>query len=64
MDVPSLAIADVLFPKNVEAMATSGEEKVRYYFERMVGTILSILIPSQFVDLFFTAFICHDSGGK
>ena len=45
MDVPSLAIADVLFPKNVEAMATSGEEKVRYYFERMVGTILSILIP-------------------
>jgi lipopolysaccharide exporter len=45
MDVPSLAIADVLFPKNVEAMATSGEEKVRYYFERMVGTILSVLIP-------------------
>lgn len=45
MDVPSFAIADVLFPKNVEAMATSGPEKVRYYFERMVGTILSILIP-------------------
>ena len=39
MDVPSIAVADVLFPKNVEAMATSGEEKVRYYFERMVGTI-------------------------
>jgi lipopolysaccharide exporter len=33
MDVPSIAIADVLFPKNVEAMATSGTEKVRYYFE-------------------------------
>ncbi len=45
MDVPSIAIADVLFPKNVEAMATSGIDKVRYYFERMVGTIISILVP-------------------
>ncbi len=45
MDVPSLAVADVLFPKNVEAMANSGEEKVKYYFERMVGTIISILLP-------------------
>ena len=45
MDVPSIAIADVLFPKNVEAMATSGTEKVKYYFERMVGTIISILLP-------------------
>ena len=45
MDVPSIAIADVLFPKNVEAMATSGPDKVRYYFERMVGTIVSILAP-------------------
>lgn len=45
MDVPSIAIADVLFPKNVEAMATAGTEKVRYYFERMVGTIVSILAP-------------------
>jgi len=45
MDVPSLAIADVLFPKNVEAMVQSGTHKVRYYFERMVGTIISILAP-------------------
>ncbi len=45
MDVPSIAIADVLFPKNVEAMVTSGPDKVRYYFERMVGTIVSILAP-------------------
>ncbi len=47
MDVPSIAIADVLFPKNVEAMATSGTDRVRYYFERMVGTIVSILAPAS-----------------
>jgi lipopolysaccharide exporter len=49
MDVPSIAIADVLFPKNVEAMATSGTEKVRYYFERMVGTIISVLAPISLI---------------
>ncbi len=26
-------------------MVTSGPDKVRYYFERMVGTIVSILAP-------------------
>ncbi len=65
MDVPSLAIADVLFPKNVEAMATSGEEKVRYYFERMVGTILSILIPtSLFIFLVPHLFVMVLAGSK
>lgn len=49
MDVPSMAVADVLFPKNVEAMANTGHEKVRYYFERMVGTIISILAPISII---------------
>ncbi len=49
MDVPSIAVADVLFPKNVEAMINSGEEKVRYYFERTVGSIISILAPISLV---------------
>jgi O-antigen/teichoic acid export membrane protein len=49
MDVPSMAVADVLFPKNVEAMSKSGTEKVRYYFEKMVGAIISILGPLSIV---------------
>jgi len=49
MDVPSMAVADVLFPKNVEAMAESGTDKVRYYFERMVGIIISILGPVSII---------------
>jgi O-antigen/teichoic acid export membrane protein len=65
MDVPSLAIADVLFPKNVEAMAQSGQQKVRYYFERMVGTILSILTPvSILIFLFPRFFIMLIAGSK
>jgi len=53
MDVPSMAVADVLFPKNVEAMSQSGTEKVRYYYERMVGTIISILAPVSIVIFLF-----------
>jgi lipopolysaccharide exporter len=56
MDVPSIAIADVLFPKNVEAMATSGTDKVRYYFERMVGTIVSVLAPISLLIFFIPHF--------
>jgi lipopolysaccharide exporter len=65
MDVPSFAIADVLFPKNVEAMATSGPDKVRYYFERMVGTIVSILAPlSILIFLLPHIFITILAGNK
>jgi len=53
IDVPSVAVADVLFPKNVEAMAANGTDKVRYYFERMVGTIMSILLPVSLVIFIF-----------
>ena len=53
IDIPSQAIADVLFPKNVEAMAMEGTTKVRYYFERMVANIITILLP---VSLFIFVF--------
>ena len=65
MDVPSIAVADVLFPKNVEAMANSGKEKVRYYFERTVGSIISILAPISLLIFFIPhLFIMILAGNK
>ncbi len=53
IDVPTLATADVLFPKNVETLETEGLGKVKYYFERMIGTILAVVIPlSLFICIF------------
>ena len=57
IDVPSLAVADVLFPKNVEAMAFEGMGRVRYYFERMVGTIIGILLPISLIIFAFPGLI-------
>lgn len=53
LDIPFMAVADVLFPVNAQAMATEGIEKVKYYFEQMVGTLTALIIP---VSLFI-AFI-------
>ena len=43
--MPSLAAADVLYPKNVEALEKEGMEKVKYYFEQVTGTILAFIVP-------------------
>jgi lipopolysaccharide exporter len=47
VDMPSVAVADVLFPKNVQALEAEGIDKVKYYFERMVGSIISIVLPAS-----------------
>jgi lipopolysaccharide exporter len=49
IDVPSVAVADVLFPKNVQALEVDGITKVKYYFERMVGIIISIVLPVSII---------------
>ena len=45
VDVPSVAVSDVLFPKNVQAIEMEGMVKVKYYFERMVATLISFILP-------------------
>jgi lipopolysaccharide exporter len=57
MDVPTLATADVLFPKNVETLETDGLGKVKYYFERMIGTIMAIVVPVSLFILVFPKFV-------
>lgn len=57
VDVPSLAAADVLFPKNVESVETDGLVKVKYYFERMTGTIMAIIVPISLVIFIFPKLI-------
>ena len=64
LDMPSLAAADVLFPKNVETLEQHGIEKVKYYFERMVGTILAIIFPMSLFIFLFPKFIIYILAGS
>ncbi len=59
VDVPSLAAADVLFPKNVQTLENEGIGKVKYYFEKMVGTLLAVIIPISFFIFLFPRFIIY-----
>jgi O-antigen/teichoic acid export membrane protein len=59
IDVPSLAAADVLFPKNVHTLETDGMGKVKYYFERMMGTILALVVPLSLFIFLFPKFIIY-----
>lgn len=63
IDVPSLAAADVLFPKNVETLEQHGLGRVKYYFERMVGTILAIILPISLFIFIFPKFIIYIIAG-
>jgi lipopolysaccharide exporter len=63
MDVPSLAVADVLFPKSVETLETDGLGKVKYYFERMIATILAVIIPACLFIFIFPKFVVHVLAG-
>jgi len=63
MDVPSLAVADVLFPKNVETLETDGLGKVKYYFERMIATLLAIIVPACLFIFIFPKVVIHILAG-
>ncbi len=63
IDVPSLAAADVLFPKNVETLETDGLGKVKYYLERMMGTILALIVPLSLIIFLFPKLIILHTGG-
>ena len=63
VDVPSLAAADVLYPKNVEALESEGMEKVKYYFEQVTGTILAFIVPLSLIIFFFPKLIIHIVAG-
>ena len=63
LDVPSLAAADVLFPKNVETLETDGLGKVKFYFEKMIGTIMALVVPLSVVIFIFPKLIIYILAG-
>lgn len=57
VDVPSLAAADVLFPKNVVTLEKEGISKVKYYFEQVTATVLAFVVPASLAVFIFPRLI-------
>lgn len=59
VDIPTSAVAAIVFPQSAKRLASDGIEAVKYLYEKSVGTILAILLPCLlmlflFSDLFIT----------
>jgi lipopolysaccharide exporter len=63
VDVPSLAAADVLYPKNVETLENEGIEKVKYYFEHVTGTIVAFIVPLSLLIFFLPKLVIYVVAG-
>jgi lipopolysaccharide exporter len=64
VDVPSLAVADVVYPKNVQAMEEEGITKVKYYFEQVAGSVLAIMLPVSLLLFIFPQEALKIIGGR
>ncbi len=63
VDIPALAAADVLYPKNVETIEKEGIVKVKRHFEQMAGSLLAILLPVSLFIILFPRLILHIIAG-
>lgn len=63
-DMPSHAVADVLYPKNAESFSVTGIEGVKANLEKMLGAILAILIPVSLVIFLFPKAVIYIIAGK
>lgn len=63
-DLPSLAVADVLYPRNTENFSQEGISGVRNNLEKMLGAILSILIPCSLFIFFFPKPVIYIIAGE
>ncbi|MCW3465409.1 lipopolysaccharide biosynthesis protein [Chitinophaga nivalis] len=57
IDVPSQVLGDILFPKSARMMESGNMEKVRFYYEKAVGSILAIAVPVSIVIFTFPKLI-------
>lgn len=62
--MPSVAIADILYPKSVEALSNNGKSKVKDLYENAVGAIVAAMIPAMIFVLLFPEFIIRIVAGS
>lgn len=57
LDIPTNAVAVIVFPQSAKRMATEGKEGIKYLYEKSVGTLIALLIPGVLVIYLFSDFV-------
>ncbi len=54
VEVPTVSVAQIVFPQSAKRMAEEGKDAVRHLYEKSVGVILALVFPMIVVVLLFT----------
>lgn len=57
IDIPTTAVATIVFPQSARRIETEGKEAIKYLYEKSVGTILALLIPGVVFLYFFSGYV-------
>ena len=57
LDIPTNAIAVIVFPQSAKRMVTEGKAGIKYLYEKSVGTLLAILLPGIISLYLFSGFV-------
>lgn len=63
VEIPTGAIAAIVFPQSAKRVGNEGPSAVKYLYEKSVGTLLAILLPGLLFLLFFPQISIHFIAG-
>lgn len=64
VDIPTNAMATIVFPQSARRMETEGKGAVKYLYEKSVGVILAILFPVLLVLYLFSDLVVYLIAGE
>ncbi len=64
VDIPTNAVATIVFPQSAMRIETEGKEAIKYLYEKSVGILLAILIPAVLFLFLFSDFVVYFIAGK
>jgi O-antigen/teichoic acid export membrane protein len=64
IDIPTNAMATIVFPQSSKRLDSDGSQAVKYLYERSVGAILAILVPGIIFVFLFSGFIIQIIAGS
>jgi lipopolysaccharide exporter len=64
IDIPTNAVATIVFPQSAKRIETEGKSAIKYLYEKSVGTILAMVIPALIFIYIFDGYIIEILAGN
>ena len=59
LDIPTNAVAVIVFPQSAKRIVTEGKEGIKYLYEKSVGTLIALLIPGIIFLYLFSGIVVN-----